>query len=146
MDPHIGAIYGDSITLERAKEIVERLEAKGFASTNVVFGVGSYSMGYATRDSQGSAVKACYAKIGPDFYSIQKDPITDDGLKKSIKGLPVVYEEDGILKVKDEASPSEFYLGNLLKVIYSDGTFTRVATLDQIRNRIDNSIHNEERD
>src|SRR5690606_13888325 len=31
LDPHIGAIYGDSITLERAKAICERLKAKGFA-------------------------------------------------------------------------------------------------------------------
>lgn len=40
LDGHIGAIYGDSITFERAKEICERLEAKGFASTNVVYGIG----------------------------------------------------------------------------------------------------------
>ena len=40
LNPHIGAIYGDSITLERADEICRRLEAKGFASTNVVFGIG----------------------------------------------------------------------------------------------------------
>ena len=40
LNPHIGAIYGDSITLERADNICRRLEAKGFASTNVVFGIG----------------------------------------------------------------------------------------------------------
>ena len=51
LDSHIGAIYGDSITLERADEICKRLKAKGFSSTNVVLGVGSYSMGYATRDN-----------------------------------------------------------------------------------------------
>lgn len=40
LDSHIGAIYGDSITLERAEAICERLKAKGFASTNIVLGVG----------------------------------------------------------------------------------------------------------
>ncbi|MEC3435144.1 nicotinate phosphoribosyltransferase, partial [Bacillus cereus] len=55
LDTHIGAIYGDSITLERAKAIVEKLEEKGFASTNVVFGVGSYTFLYQTRDSLGFA-------------------------------------------------------------------------------------------
>ena len=40
LDSHIGAIYGDSITLERAEQICERLKAKGFANTNVVFGIG----------------------------------------------------------------------------------------------------------
>jgi len=56
LNSHIGAIYGDSITLERAEQICERLKAKGFASTNIVLGIGSYSMGYATRDQQGGAV------------------------------------------------------------------------------------------
>lgn len=40
LDSHIGVIYGDSITIDRCKAICERLEAKGFASTNVVFGIG----------------------------------------------------------------------------------------------------------
>ena len=53
LDPHIGAIYGDSITLERAEQICERLKAKGFASTNIVIGVGSYSYQFNTRDTFG---------------------------------------------------------------------------------------------
>ena len=40
LDPHIGAIYGDSITPDRQKQIYERLAAKGFAATNIVLGVG----------------------------------------------------------------------------------------------------------
>lgn len=40
LDPHIGAIYGDSITTERQSEIYERLAAKGFATGNIVLGVG----------------------------------------------------------------------------------------------------------
>ncbi|HAP82934.1 MAG TPA: nicotinate phosphoribosyltransferase, partial [Enterobacteriaceae bacterium] len=35
LDPHVGLIYGDSITLDRAEEILRRLAAKGFASSNV---------------------------------------------------------------------------------------------------------------
>src|SRR3989344_1470132 len=42
LDPHIGCIYGDAITLERVDQICARLKAKGFASTNMVYGVGSY--------------------------------------------------------------------------------------------------------
>lgn len=40
LDSHIGTIYGDAITLERCNEICQRLAIKGFASTNVVFGIG----------------------------------------------------------------------------------------------------------
>lgn len=53
LDPHIGAIYGDSITLDRAEQICNRLEKKGFASTNIVYGIGSYTYTYNTRDTEG---------------------------------------------------------------------------------------------
>lgn len=53
LDSHIGAIYGDSITIDRAQEICERLASKGFASTNIVLGVGSFTYQYNTRDSFG---------------------------------------------------------------------------------------------
>ena len=53
LDSHIGAIYGDSITMERATAICERLKAKGFASTNIIFGIGSYTYQYNTRDTFG---------------------------------------------------------------------------------------------
>jgi nicotinamide phosphoribosyltransferase len=53
LDPHIGAIYGDSITLDRQIEIYERLAAKGFAATNIVLGIGSFTYQYNTRDTFG---------------------------------------------------------------------------------------------
>lgn len=63
LNSHIGAIYGDSITLlERANEICRRLEAKGFASTNVVLGIGSFTYQYNTRDTFGFAMKTAYVK------------------------------------------------------------------------------------
>lgn len=116
LDPHVGAIYGDSITLNRAEEICKRLEAKGFASTNIVLGVGSYTMNYNTRDTLGIAVKSTYCEveqegIGPDGSvawrhaeqrEIFKDPITDDGTKKSAKGLIAVHLEDGEFVLKDQ--------------------------------------------
>lgn len=40
LDSHIGAIYGDSITLQRQSEILSGLAAKGFASDNIVLGIG----------------------------------------------------------------------------------------------------------
>ena len=63
LDPHVGIIYGDSITLELCEEICKRLDAKCFASTNVVFGVGSYTYQYVTRDTDGYAIKATYCEV-----------------------------------------------------------------------------------
>jgi len=135
LDPHIGAIYGDSITPERAIQIAERLKAKGFAN-QIVLGIGSYSMGYATRDSQGGAVKSTYVEVNGEQRPIFKDPVTDDGTKKSAKGLLQVNEN---LELVNNCSWEEEEKG-LLKIIYKDGVFRNLTTLTQIRNKLNNSL------
>lgn len=95
LDPHIGAIYGDSITLDRAQEIWNRLRDKGFASSNVVFGVGSFTYQYNTRDTFGSALKATWAEVNGKGVNLFKDPVTDDGTKKSATGRLAVHGGDG---------------------------------------------------
>lgn len=85
LDSHVGMIYGDSITLERQKTIYSRLEAKGFAATNLVLGVGSYTYQYKSRDSLGFAMKATWCQVNGEGREIFKDPKTDGGVKKSLK-------------------------------------------------------------
>jgi nicotinamide phosphoribosyltransferase len=87
LDSHIGAIYGESITIERCQQITTQLKDKGFASSNVIFGVGSYTMQHNTRDSLGFAMKTTYAEIDGKPTPVFKDPKTDTNkLKKSLKG------------------------------------------------------------
>lgn len=131
LDPHIGVIYGDSITPERAIQIAERLKAKGFAN-QVVYGVGSYSLGYATRDSQGGAVKSTYVEVNGEPRPIFKDPITDNGTKKSAKGLLKVNEN---FELEDNVSWEEEATGMLLP-LYIDGTFLRRTTLEEIKMKL----------
>lgn len=133
LDSHIGVIYGDSISLDKMEQICSRLEQKGFASCNVVFGVGSFSMGYATRDNQGSAVKATYVEVNGQPRNIFKDPITDDGTKKSATGLLAVF--DG--KLKEQCSWGEVNsVKNELKLRFRDGEMFNFTTLTEIRERL----------
>ncbi len=154
LDPHIGAIYGDSINLERQIQIYERLAAKGFASTNIVLGIGSFTYQFNTRDTFGFAAKGawfevkecqncqddkCYTRCQREeykSYDIYKDPITDDGTKKSLKGLLQVYQdENGEYQVKEQCTPEEESKG-ILQVIYENGTFHNQITLTEIRNKL----------
>lgn len=135
LDSHIGAIYGDSITLERAEQICERLKAKGFASTNIVFGVGSYSMGYATRDNQGGAVKSTYVEINGEAIEIFKNPVTDDGTKKSAKGLLSVFKNENGYYLKDQCDTYSEATG-ALQTIYENGHFSNIISLEEIRENI----------
>jgi nicotinamide phosphoribosyltransferase len=143
LDSHIGAIYGDSITLERAEQICQRLADKGFASTNVVFGIGSFTYQGAvtrdaivTRDTHMFAVKSTYGEVLKDGQrvgvEIFKDPKTDSGMKKSAKGLTAVYEQDGEFVLKDQATWDEVKNCAFVQV-FSDGKITKDWTLAEVR-------------
>ena len=130
--PQIGAIYGDSITVERATQICENLKMKGFASTNVVLGIGSFTYQYNTRDTFGFAMKATYGEVNGEGRAIFKDPITDDGTKKSAKGLMKIELENGTFKLSDNVSWDEEAKGEL-KEIFRDGKLLVNVSLSEIR-------------
>jgi nicotinamide phosphoribosyltransferase len=133
LDPHIGAIYGDSITHERARRITDSLMEQGFASTNVVFGIGSYTYQYVTRDTFGFAIKATSGVIQGQRVAISKNPKTDNGLKKSAKGLLRVEAPD--FRLTEEVSPDE-ERGGALRTIFRDGIPGRRQSLSEIRARL----------
>jgi nicotinamide phosphoribosyltransferase len=133
LDEHIGLIYGDSITLERCEAICSQLKAKGFASTNVVFGIGSYTYQYVTRDTFGFAMKATYGEVNGEGRAIFKNPKTDDGTKISSKGLiRLEGNELEVTKMYDEVNWEEEN-GGLLKTVYKDGELVREVSLSEIR-------------
>jgi nicotinamide phosphoribosyltransferase len=156
LDPHIGAIYGDSITLDRQIQIYERLEAKGFAATNIVLGVGSFTYQMNTRDTLGFAAKGAWFEVleldpianTPDEngvlgfkkvgYNIYKDPVTDDGTKKSLKGKQAVFQNDNLeyycIGECDDTTESR----GCLQVIYENGEFHNQTSLSEIREKLNN--------
>lgn len=153
---YIGVIYGDSINLERQLDIYQRLAKKDFAATNIVLGIGSFTYQFVTRDTLGFAAKGAWFEIEDiqrikDFpgtgyerikksYSIYKDPITDDGGKKSLKGLQAVFQdESGEYVVKSECTQDEENTG-LLQTIFEDGKFYNKTTFTEIRERINSII------
>jgi nicotinamide phosphoribosyltransferase len=131
----VGLIYGDSITLDRAKLICQRLMDKGFATGNVVLGIGSFTYQYNTRDTYGFAMKATWGQVNGEGREIMKDPKTDDGLKKSLKGLLRVELEDGEYVVYDQQTQEQEKQGEL-KTVFLNGKLTNPVTLAEIRARI----------
>ena len=134
LDPHIGLIYGDSITIDRANEICKRLEAKGFASSNIVFGIGSYTYQGTTRDTFGMAIKATAITNKGRLIELYKDPAGDSS-KKSAKGLMRVDLINGRYVTHDQVS-CEAESGGWLKPIYSDGTILSKDKFSEIKARL----------
>ena len=136
LNPAIGCIYGDSITFERASKICERLMLKGYASTNIVFGIGSYTYQYVTRDTYGFAFKATWVQVGGKEKAIFKDPKTGDGKKKSAKGLLKVYlDKKGNIVYKDNCTKAEEETG-LLMPVFVDGKEYNIPSFKEIRERL----------
>lgn len=156
--PGIKAVYGDSITIPRAKEIYRRLAAKGFAANNVSLGVGSFSFqcmeakdGHLlpfTRDTFSIAIKCTYAtykdKEGKEHeMMVFKDPAGFSG-KKSQKGLcNVFFDEHGKLTYTDEHLKNtyrDYRFDNSAMVNYFLDGEVRRRSFNDIRERITNAV------
>jgi nicotinamide phosphoribosyltransferase len=139
LDPHIGAIYGDAITLERCKDICERLMKNGFSSTNIIFGVGSYTYGMNSRDTFGFALKSTYAVVNGEERQIFKDPITDKAkVKKSQTGMVKVVKVNGAIEYIDKLNAAQRNSADndLLQDVFLDGKILVDDTLSNIRARL----------
>lgn len=149
LDPHVKAIYGDSITIQRCKQIYEILMENGFACSNVALGVGSFSFQCVeedgilkpfTRDTFSSCIKATYCEIDGKPFPIFKNP-KDGGFKKSQKGCCVVTRgtNDSLVYVDGRTWEEAQISGadaevNLLQPIFKDGKMLNEQSLSDIRN------------
>lgn len=147
LDPHVKAIYGDSITVQRCEQIYQILMENGFACSNVALGVGSFSFQCIeedgilkpfTRDTFSSCIKATYCEIDGKPYPIFKNP-KDGGFKKSQKGCCVVAEAVNSLIYVDGRTWEEAQISsadakvNLLQTIFKDGKMIKEQSLAEIR-------------
>jgi nicotinamide phosphoribosyltransferase len=154
LNPAVGLIYGDAMNFDRINDINQRLADKGFASTNWVAGIGSFNYQYQTRDTFGFAMKATNVIINGVEKPIFKDPKTDNGLKKSLKGriavtkklrvdfsqsnqnglvnhtADLVAQDDSVAEQRDKTIAEG---KDLLETVWKDGKFVKEITFDEIR-------------
>lgn len=160
LNPHVKALYGDSITVERAEKIYSILDKNGFAASNVSLGIGSFSMHCIeeggelkpfTRDTFSSCIKATYAEFtnpngSVDKFPIYKDPATDaatgNGFKKSQRGCCLVYRNpeneyeyvDGLTWDAACEDPR-----GCMRIVFRDGKLLIDESLNTIRQRLNNN-------
>lgn len=135
LNQKIWTIYGDWISMEKAKIILERLKEKGFASTNVVFWIWSYFYQYNTRDTFYFAMKTTYWEINWKGFDIFKKPITDDWKKYSAVGLLKVEKDKWNYILIDKVSKEEEQKWEL-KTVFLNWKITKEYSFQEIRNNI----------
>jgi nicotinamide phosphoribosyltransferase len=132
LDSHIGMIYGEAISLPVQTAILEGLAKKGFASTNVVLGIGSFAYQYVTRDTHGIAIKATAVVKDGKLVPIFKNPKTDNGGKKSAFGLLKVIKDNGKFALVQNVSDEDSRSGEL-KPTYLNGEILNHQSFAQVR-------------
>lgn len=146
LNPHIKAIYGDSITPQRAEKIYSILVENGFSVENVALGAGSFSFmcletidengtHYSpyTRDTFGIAVKATYCEDAQgNPIPIFKQPKAL-AWKKSQKGCCIVAPDGESYTDEHTYDESVEAKDNLLKTVFENGSFIKVYSLDNVR-------------
>lgn len=136
------AIYGESITEDRARDILHQtVYTRKLSPYNMVFGIGSYTYEYCTRDTNGFAMKATAVRRGDKVEAIFKKPVTDSGEKTSHVGIPCVYKTDDspsekpVYFVKTTTEPAE--LDNCaFQKVFSNGDLLVQHNFNDIRKRV----------
>ncbi len=131
LNPKVGAIYGDGMYFARIADILGTIKEMGYATSNIVIGVGGILLQQHNRDDLGFAIKATFATVNGEHRELFKDPITDPG-KRSHKGLMRLDLVDGRYITTDRLTEAE-EKGGLLKEVYRDGKLTNETTFDEIR-------------
>lgn len=155
LNPGIKAVYGDSITITRAKEIYKRLEAKGFAANNVSLGVGSFSfqalenedgsLSPFTRDTFSIACKTTHSKYVDEYGTVcerwvYKSP-KNFSQKKSQRGLcRIFFNENGELTYKDELYEKDLIGKNSALITYFKDGKEYKQNFEEVRRTIDENL------
>lgn len=131
LNPKVGLIYGDGMHYDRFELMLHTMECDGWASSNLVIGVGGLLLQQHNRDEFGFAIKATRIVRGGKEIEIYKDPITDPG-KKSKKGLMCLVKTNGEFKTKDQVDEFDETSG-ALKLVFEDGKIIKEFSLEEVR-------------
>ncbi len=129
LNPKVGLIYGDGMYFERVEKILNNLQEMGYATTNIIFGIGGLLLQNHSRDDMGFAIKATYSEVNGISQELEKDPITDSK-KKSHKGLIQLIKKNNEFITIDQQQTED---GGLLQTVFENGKIIKSYTLNQIR-------------
>lgn len=126
----VRALWGDGITQEGIKEILELTEQNGWSAENWVFGMGGGLLQKLNRDTQRFAFKCSAQKYGDKWHDVWKKPL--DMTKASKRGRLALVIRDGkhVTINEHELRDGE---SNLLELVFENGKLLREQSFSEIR-------------
>ena len=136
LNPKVGVIYGDGISQESIKYILDAVTNSGYSTDCIVFGMGGKLLQAIDRDTQRFAFKCSAALLDDTWVDVYKDPVDDHG-KVSKKGrLELIKDENG----KYQTIPESELNGreSQLVPVFENGVLLKDYTFEEVRS---NSIN-----
>ena len=85
-------------------------------------------------------MKATYVEVGEEAREIFKNPVTDNGTKKSAKGLLAVYHDQNNRFVLKQNAKKTDVTSCAFRKVFSDGKLHNEQTYEEIRDRVRASV------
>jgi nicotinamide phosphoribosyltransferase len=130
LNPHIGMIYGDYISLDMIRDIMrEVVEKHRFAPSNIIFGMGGALLQKVNRDTQSFAFKCSSINIDNEWHDVYKRPVSD-ARKASKRGkLALIKEGDSYKTVPFGKFPAS----DVLRTVFYNGEIVKEYTFQEVR-------------
>jgi len=136
LPPYIGLLWGDGIDYYGIRDILHAMKDAGWASNNIVFGMGGGLLQKINRDTQRFAFKCSAQQRQGHWVDIYKKPL--DVSKASKKGRLGLYtNERGELFTGPEGK-TESHSGNMLQPVFEDGVILKEYTFNECRKNTKN--------
>jgi len=143
-------IWGDGITMESMKDMLDIMISRGYSTENIAFGSGGWLMQQHDRDTQGWAVKCSSITLDEGspidnedgtttwepFYvdrDVFKDPITAPG-KVSKKGKITTYFNRATEEYESGTiGQSSMGYPDIMETVYENGVMVKEYSLEEVR-------------
>ena len=127
LNPKVGIIYGDGLSVEEIKDAVIHLMANGFSPETCVYGMGGGLMQKHNRDTQRNAFKSSAQKRAGVWYDVFKNPA--DVSKASKKGRVETFvgtDKHYYTGLQGDAAP-------FMSTVFENGKITKEYRFEDIR-------------
>lgn len=138
LNPKVGLIYGDGFYFDKFDKVLSRMTKDGWATSNLVVGIGGLLLQNHSRDEFGFSMKATYIERNGKPENIYKDPITDPGKKShcGLMRLDRMYSHGGFYYKTSDKQDWKNENGGLLEEVFCNGKITKEITFEEVRNNV----------
>jgi len=135
LDPHVRIIQGDGVNINSIEDILREMKTHKFSADNIAFGMGGALLQKLHRDTQSFAFKCSGVKVGNEWKSVFKCPITDTGKISKAGRLKLIARENaaGGISYQTVNEDANVHGKDLLVEVFRDGKILKTYDFDEVR-------------